>query len=204
MRAIKEAVTDIPANIRAEIGGVSFSGHMTSALIVDRSLRPITLCLPLSDMRGVPLLDGLKALQDRWKEITGNTYGALGWILKVRWLLAQPGVAERAHSVLFAKDYLRAVLTDTVGMEYTDAGNTGLMDYNTFCWDARAVALSGIPRELLPDIHAPYDNAGPLPQSWADLLGLPHGIPVFYGGADMACGALGSGLHEDDGDIAIA
>lgn len=201
--ALKESVSAIPTDLKKSIDAISFSGHMSSVLIINEEGAPITKCLTLTDTRGYENLGDFGKLEKRSIEITGNGLGATHWVLKVHWLLKNIANSKAAYKVLFAKDYLRSYICGHAATEYTDCGNTGLMDYSSLDWDEQAIIFSGLPRKLLPDIHKPYDKAGLILPDKAKELGLRQDTLVFFGGADMACGALGSGINDEGGDVAI-
>ncbi len=203
INALHTALSSVPENIKNDIAAISFSGHMSSVVIVDKENKPISKCLTLTDTRGNSFISELQDLKNRAMEITGNGMGSTHWVAKVRWLLENLEHSKNARKVLFSKDYLRLYLTGDAASEYTDCGNTGMMDYSTGDWDDLAVSMSGIPNHLLPDIFCPYQEAGLLLPKPAKMLGIKSGIPVFFGGADMACGALGGGITVDGGDVAI-
>jgi xylulokinase len=59
-----------------------------------------------------------------------------------------------------------------------------------------------LPQKIFPEILKPYDVAGTLTEEASCRYGLKQGIPVIAGGADMACGALGTGVNHP-GDAAV-
>ena len=92
-----------------------------------------------------------------------------------------------------AKDYLRYRMTGVLNTEVTDAGNTLLFDEERETWDEDLIARTWIRREIFPEVRRPLSFAGNLLPDIAKRCGLSREIPVFCGGADMACSQIGTG-----------
>src|SRR5699024_12402400 len=57
--------------------------------------------------------------------------------------------------------------------------------------------LFNIDINLCPQLVESYDEVGKVSSEYADEIGLAESTRVFTGGADNACGAIGSGILED-------
>lgn len=195
-----------------EIEVVSFSGHMSGVVLVDENGEVLYPCIMLSDCRSAEECRILEScMGDEIRNITGNPVIDAFSLPKLLWLKRhEREIYRRARYWLSPKDYIRFLFTGVPETEYTDA-------YNALCIDRRSKVEDGIPRdwwseemirlagldvEKFPQVHGPMETAGMVTAVAAALFGLKSGIPVVYGGADMACGAVGNGLFEK-GDMTL-
>ena len=92
------------------------------------------------------------------------------------------------------KDWINLKLTGEYAQDYTEASLSFLMDQSTRDWSDELIALTGIPRNLLPPIRNPSEILGSLTERAANRLGLSPGIPVLVGAGDYPTALLGSGV----------
>ena len=112
-------------------------------------------------------------------------------------LSAFPEAWSAIRHVVLAKDYLRYRLTGKIGTEVCDATGTNLTGSGQWDWSAELSASVGIDMDWLPPIAESTDAAGELLPEVAVQLGVPAGVPVFYGGGDSHCALLGLGCIHD-------
>ena len=62
---------------------------------------------------------------------------------------------------------------------------------------SEACELLDLSPEILPPLVQSFDKVGSINREVANLTGLKEGTPVFAGGADNACGAIGAGILEE-------
>ncbi len=189
-----------PAIVRA----VSFSGHMSAPVLVDVAGRALAPCLTITDQRAAGMVPAIgadlaAALVDR----TGNK--PVGHLVLPRllwWQHHHPDIWAATRAVLSPKDWLRAWMTGTWGTDTTDAGNSMLFDPARWDFAPDLAEAAGIDPAKLPPIRRPDAVAGPLLADPAAELGLPAGLPVIVGAADMAAAILGTGV-DLSGDVAV-
>lgn len=187
-----------------EIVAISFSGHMSGVVGLDVQGEPTSPCIMLSDSRSEEeclLLE--KQIGSAVRERTGNPIINAFSLPKLLWLKRmQPDVWKRTCHWVSPKDYLRFLLTAEIATEYTDAYNSLCIDYQTRDWCDDIIKEAGLEKEKFPPVLTPDGLAGHVTQEAARRFHLKAGTPVYAGGADMACGALGMGLFEE-GDSAL-
>jgi len=193
--AIKAAGSCLQRAGDKDVAVISFSGHMSALILVDRSGRPLFPCITLSDSRSRNQTLALhSSTGEEVKKLTGNPILDAFLAPKLLWLKEErPELYDRAACLLFPKDYLRFRLTGICATDTTDAGNSLFYDPVKEAWDEGLAADMGFRPSLLPEILRPYQSAGTLTREMAALLGLREGIPVIAGAADMATSALGTG-----------
>ena len=198
MRRLREAMPG------AEIDAIGFSGHMSGVVLLDAQGEALYPCITLSDTRSEAesvMLCG--QVGELIRRETGNPVNNAFSLPKLCWLKAhEPELWTRSSVFLAPKDYLRAQLTGRVATETTDAYNTLCVSMRTRRWCPEIIRGAGLEMEKFPPLLEPTDCAGHVTPQAARRFLLPQGVPVFAGGADMACGAVGMGLF-DQGESAL-
>lgn len=186
------------------ISAVSFSGHMSGVVLLDKNGEVLLPCIMLADSRSDEQCAKLQsAAGDEIQRRTGNPVINAFSLPKLLWLKEnEPEVWNKAAVWLSPKDYIRALLTGEYSTEYTDAYNSLCIDGGTANWCDDIIAACGLEREKFPPVLSPTSKAGCVTKKAAEQLFIREGTPVFAGGADMACGAVGMGLYEY-GDSAL-
>src|SRR5690606_24771397 len=88
-------------------------------------------------------------------------------------------------------------LTGKLHIDYSDAAGTLLLDVEKNEWSSELCELLDLNLEILPPLVQSFDKVGSINRKVANLTGLKEGTPVFAGGADNACGAIGAGILEE-------
>jgi xylulokinase len=184
----------IPA---ASVRGIGLSGQMHGVVLLDEDglvLRPAIIwadqrseeeCRQITERVGAVHLIELVSNP----ALTGFSLPKLIWIRN-----HEPDLFARARTLLLPKDYIRYRLTGVLGMEISDAAGTCLLDVVHGRWSEELLSLLDLDPSLLPPVIASDAVAGGLLPDVASLLSLVDGTPVAGGGADNACGAVGSGV----------
>lgn len=95
---------------------------------------------------------------------------------------------------MLPKDYLRFKLTGKLCIEPSDAAGTLLFDMNNQTWSKDICASFNIPQTVCPPLVSSDQFVGYLLPKYKKLFSQNSEIPVYAGGADNACGALGAGI----------
>ncbi len=104
------------------------------------------------------------------------------------------------HKILQVKDWIKFKLTGSYSTDYTDAGNTGLVNSSTQNYDHDLYKYYGLEEifEMLPPLKKCKEITGYVNQETAAITGLSVDTPVMGGLVDVVACALGSGLHKED------
>ncbi|MGI5838283.1 MAG: xylulokinase [bacterium] len=186
------------------VRAISFSGHMSSVLVVDSDGLPLRPCLMLTDARAADYVSRLvDKVEEKVVNLTGNTIRVGGVPAKLLWIRDnEPDIYKRISTFLTAKDYIRLKFTGQAATEPTDAGNTLFLNPLTRAWETELYEEMGLEARHLPQLIETQDIAGFVTEEAASKTGLRPGIPVVAGGADMACSAIGTGCTEE-GVVAV-
>jgi xylulokinase len=187
------------------VSGISFSGHMSGVVLLGKDGHVLYPCIMLSDSRSDKECQEIETKAgDLIRGKTGNCPINAFSSPKLLWIKHNlREIYTSAFCWLAPKDYVRYYLTGEICTEYTDAYNSLCVDPNTATWDDEIITRIGLDRKLFPNIVAPTAIVGKVNGPMAKELGLPAGIPVVAGAADMACGSVGMGLGYGDGLAAL-
>lgn len=181
-----------------DVAGVSFSGHMMGAVLLDRAGTLLRPAIIWADQRATEeqALLAARVGGDRLYAITGNRNNPTNSILKVLWCLRHEDLGARLASVLNCKDYLIYRLTGAIGTDYSDASGTGAFDLHTFTWSAEILEAAGVPAAVMPPLHASTELAGTITDQAARDTGLLPGTPVYCGCGDGTAASVGAGVDR--------
>ncbi len=175
-------VGELPSEARARVSAVGVTGQVHGCALVDASGRTLSPMVTWQDQRCEQTPGFLAELQARTghRLCTGFAPATMAWLLARDALPADAACAANIIDLLTQRLCgLARPVTDT-----TQAASWGLFDLQRLAWDEEAIAASGIPRRLFPDVLACGLRAGALAAGPARELGLPAGIPVAAGIGD--------------------
>ncbi|GEP84893.1 putative xylulokinase [Staphylococcus piscifermentans] len=188
-----------PQMAEVVIKGASFSGQMHGLVLVDEAGRPLRRAILWNDTRTTPQCELIK--EKHGDQVLGNPVVEGFTLTKLLWVKEnEPEVWGKAAAFMLPKDYLRYCLTGEIFTEFSDAAATMLWNPQAKAWDKELGEEFGIP-DIYPDVLQSHDEAGTFNALLAAELGLGTDVPVFAGGADNACGALGSGVINPNDSI---
>lgn len=203
------AVRQVMAETRidpATIGGIGLSGQMHGLVCLDIANQVIRPAIIWADGRSHLQVKELLA-RSYAAEIAEHAPGwpAAGFLgLSLMWLAEhEPEIYRRTWTALLPKDYLRLCLTGQIATDATDAAGTWLFDIATGKWSEWLFDLCGLDMRFLPPVFDSTDIVAGLRPEAAAELGLPAGIPVAAGSADLPAQALGHGVIDPGTDLVI-
>jgi xylulokinase len=185
-----------PGSVR----GIGLSGQMHSSVFLDSSFNVIRPAILWNDTRTSAQCRYIIENVDPDLLVSEVCNPVLeGFTLpKVLWLRDnEPENFQKLRHLVLPKDYVRFRLTGNLHMEVSDAAGMLMMNVREKVWSEPVLASLGLSSEILPPIIDSTEVGGTLSEVAASLTGLPAGIPVVGGGADNACGAVGSGVVKE-------
>lgn len=183
-----------------DIEGISFSGQMHGLVLLDENNEVLRHAILWNDTRTTEqckqIYDAVG--EERLLEITKNPALEGFTLPKLLWVKEhEPTLYRRVKKFVLPKDYLRYKLTGELHMEYSDAAGTLLLDISKREWSTEICDLVEIDPNLCPPLVESHAEVGNVDPELAASTGLSKSTRVFAGGADNACGAIGSGILED-------
>jgi len=181
----------------SDVMGVGLSGQMHSSVFLDEAYQVIRPAILWNDTRTSGKCQAIRAALDPemlFSEVCNPVLE--GFTLpKVVWLRDnEPENYEKLRWLVLPKDYVRFRLTGELAMEVSDAAGMLMMNIRGRKWSLPVLQGLQISPEILPPIIQSAEVAGTITAEVAELTGLAEGTPVVGGGADNACGAVGSGV----------
>lgn len=183
-----------------DIEGMSFSGQMHGLVLLDNQHQVLRNAILWNDTRTTKQCQEIYETVGKQKllEITKNPALEGFTLPKILWVKKQePKIFEKASLFLLPKDYLRYRMTGNVHMEYSDAAGTLLLNVEKHEWSTEILDAFDLSSNLCPPLVESHAFVGTITAEYAKETGLSEGIKVFAGGADNACGAIGSGILSE-------
>lgn len=199
IHALKEIVEGFDGQIE-DIEGISFSGQMHGLVVVDRDYRVLRNAILWNDTRTTKQCQDIYELvgEERLLAITKNPAIEGFTLPKLLWVKEnEPNIYEKIDKFLLPKDYLRYRLTGEIHSEYSDAAGTLLLNVTEKSWSTEVCEAVGIDHSICPPLVESHQFVGEITSDIAAQTGLSKSTKVFAGGADNACGAIGTGVLEE-------
>ncbi|MBD8069057.1 xylulokinase [Bacillus sp. PS06] len=197
--ALSEIVHGFDGNVE-DIEGISFSGQMHGLVLLNENKEVLRPAILWNDTRTSKQCQDIYEMVGKEKllQITKNPALEGFTLPKILWVKEnEPDVFAQASVFLLPKDYLRYRLTGELHSEYSDAAGTLLLNVAEKSWSEEICRLVDIPFELCPPLVESIDCVGGITSDFAAITGLSETTKVFAGGADNACGAVGSGILSE-------
>ena len=125
------------------------------------------------------------------------TLPQLMWIKK-----HEPEIFFHTKRIMFAKDFVRHMLTGDYVTDYIEAEGSMFFDYNRLEWSDELLGLLEFPKARLPEIVRPTDFIGKLTKAAANETGLVEGTPIVCGTTDTAMEVFAAGA-VNKGDMTV-
>jgi len=180
-----------------DIEGISFSGQMHGLVLLDENNQVLRNAILWNDTRTSKQCQEIYEVvgSQRLLEVTKNPALEGFTLPKILWVKEnEPEVFERASVFLLPKDYLRYRMTGNIHMEYSDAAGTLLLNVANRNWSNELIETFGLTADFCPPLVESHAFVGTVKADFAQETGLSDAVKVFAGGADNACGAIGSGI----------
>lgn len=178
-----------------DICAVSLDAATHTAVIMDENYNVIRPAIYWTDTRSIKEVEYLR---ENYSEIINKqvlhradtiwTLPELLWIKnneKENW--------SKVRKILFAKDYVRHILTGDYVTDYIEAEGSMMFDINTMQWSKELCDILEIDVSLLPKIVKPTDIVGEITKEAATLTGLCEGTKVLCGTTDTVMEVFASG-----------
>ncbi|WHY66682.1 xylulokinase [Neobacillus sp. SuZ13] len=183
-----------------DIEGISFSGQMHGLVLLDQNNQVLRNAILWNDTRTTKQCQQIYDVvgRERLLEVTKNPALEGFTLPKILWVKEnEPEVIERASVFLLPKDYLRYRITGNIHMEYSDAAGTLLLNVAKREWSNEVLEAFDLSGGFCPPLVESHAFVGSVSAEFAQETGLSEAVKVFAGGADNACGAIGSGILSE-------
>lgn len=167
------------------IRGIGLCGHGPSVLFIGKTGTPLTPILTWQDRRAYEEAKLIK------KEFAEFYKDATCYEAKVLWFYRNhPDVFDQNSKVLYPKDYIIYELTGRAVIDESAASTVHFYDRHKKQWEFHKL---GIPNSVFPEVVSSWEQVEVTGTTFSRQCGLPDGIPVYAGGIDAFCEAIGAG-----------
>jgi sugar (pentulose or hexulose) kinase len=184
------------------ISAISISSQGGTFVVLGKNLEPLINGITWLDNRGKSISEYLvrKYGKEYFFRKTGLYLG--GWSPPSCWLWLQkkfPSIISKTERLSFVADYLNFKLTGKFFLDPTSAQMTCFYNIVEGQWDKDILEIVSLNEKKLPEIIPSFSIGGKITKEASKILDIPEGIPVFAGGHDQYCAALGAGaIHKGD------
>src|SRR6056297_2184637 len=185
----------------SNIFSLSLSGQMHSLVLLNKKKEVIRRAILWNDTRTSQqckdILQRVGGLEELIKLVSNPALEGFT-APKILWIRDnEPENYKKIKHILLPKDYIRYKLTNEIKSEVSDNAGTLLFDVENKKWSKEMLKILNIDKELLPEVIKSTEVAGYITKKAAVDTGLKVGTSVIAGGADNACGAVGSGIIKN-------
>lgn len=183
-----------------QIEGISFSGQMHGLVLLDKNHRVLRPAILWNDTRTTEQCHQIYETigEENLLSITKNRALEGFTLPKLLWVKEnEKDKFEQAAVFMLPKDYLRFRMTGHIHTEYSDAAGTLMLNVTEKEWSQEICEKFGIDFSMCPPLVESHSYVGTISADFAKETGLSPAVKVFAGGADNACGAIGSGILSE-------
>ncbi|MEW6243152.1 MAG: xylulokinase [Bacillota bacterium] len=179
----------------SSIVALGVDSQVDGVVAVDRRGTPLYPAIIWMDRRATRECEALADLEQRIFDITGVNLDASHVAPKIMWLRRnEPSVYEKAWRFLLPGSFILYRLTGQLGVDYSNASSTMLMDVTKKQWSDELLRATGIDKDRLAPILPATKVVGTLLPAVADLLGLSNDVQVVVGCGDEHAACVGAGV----------
>jgi len=191
----------------SSIRALSLATQVDGVIPIDSTGRPLHPAIIWMDRRASAQCERVRQELEEEKifQLTGLNLDATHVAPKIRWLRdEQNAIYEQAAYFLLPGSYMAHALTGELGVDYSNASSTLLLDVHTKTWSAPMAEVFGIDLDRLAPLGAATAPLGKLRAELAESLGLSQETLVMIGCGDEHAACLGAGVTRAGlvGDIA--
>ena len=180
-----------------EVLALGLAAQVDGVVVVDRHGGPLYPAIIWMDRRAVAQCEvaGRKISKEAALKITGLNLDPSHVAPKIRWLADhEPRLFGETAHFLLPGSYIAFALTHELGVDYSNASSTLLMDVRNRTWSQQMCHVFEIPIYLLPPIYPATQVLGTLHRDAAERLGLTTSTKVILGSGDEHAACLGAGV----------
>lgn len=198
--ALQKAIADLvkTSQITADqIQAIGLDAQVDGFVPIDSQGNPLRPAIIWMDRRAASQVEKIKNIinQERVLEISGLNLDPYHVAPKIRWFADnQPDLYEKTAAFLLPGSYVAYYLSGELGVDYSNASSTLLMDVQRKTWSAELCDCFNIPITKLPPIYPATVVLGKLRPPVAELLGLSSQTQVVLGCGDEHAASLGAGV----------
>lgn len=198
---IKEAIEKGSINPQ-EIAGVSFSGQMHGAVLLDKNKEVVRPAILHCDARSSKQVTYMKEKlgTEQVKDLVMNPIYSGFLLPSLLWVRDnEPENYERVRYVCLPKDYIKFKMTGEITSDYSDASATLAFDIKNGKWSKEILEIFNVPIEIFPPCFNTDEAVGTICKEAAKKTGMDVKTVVVAGGGDQVMQGIGNGITSIGG-----
>ncbi len=178
-----------------DIVAISLDAATHTAVLMDEDFNVLRDSIYWTDTRTTKEVDFLKEnYLEIIKEQVFHAPDTIWTLPELLWIKNnEPDIWKNVRKIMFAKDYVRHILTGDYVTDYIEAEGSMLFDARTRKWSTELCDILGFNTEDMPRIVKPDDIAGTVTKEAAEQTGLKEGTSVLCGTTDTVMEVFASG-----------
>ena len=196
IQAIAKLVKDCGVPVE-KIRAIGLDAQVEGCVPVDQAGEPLHAGIIWMDRRAVEQAEAIRKQHDasRLFDLSGLNLDPYHVAPKIRWLAeTQPELYEKSRFFLQPGSYVAYRLSGELGVDYSNASSTLLMDVRKKEWSTELCNCFQISKEKLPPIYPADTVIGSLLPDMAEQMGLDAQTKVILGCGDEHAASLGAGV----------
>ncbi len=180
-----------------QVRAIGLDGQVDGFVPIDRHGKPIRPAIIWMDRRAVPQVERIAETCDarRLFQISGLNLDPYHVAPKIRWFAeSEPDLFEQSSHFLLPGSYAAYFLTGELGVDYSNASSTLLMDVTDRIWSSELCDCFQIAQDSMAPICPATRVLGTLRQEVAERTGLRPETQVILGCGDEHAACLGAGV----------
>ncbi len=179
----------------SDILAVSLDAATHTAVLMDESFNVLRPAIYWTDIRTVSEVNWLRENYGQViLEKTLHNVDTIWTLPQLLWVKNnEPEIWAKTKKIMFAKDYVRHMLTGDYVTDNIEAEGSMLFDYNEQCWSKELCNIIELDMNILPKLAEPLDIVGEVTRNAAEETGLAVGTKVLCGSTDTVMEVFAAG-----------
>ena len=179
----------------SDIVVVALDAATHTAVLMDKEFNVLRPAIYWTDTRSIDEVNYLKEnYGELIKEQTLHAADTIWTLPQLLWVKNhEPEIWAKVNKIVFAKDFVRHLLTGDYVTDNIEAEGSMLFDYNRQCWSKELCDILELDVNTLPKVVAPSDKVGEITAAAAADTGLAEGTTVLCGTTDTAMEVFAAG-----------
>lgn len=187
-----------------EVAGVCLDAATHTAVICDDDFNVLRDSIYWTDSRSVK---ECAYLRENYADLINSqalhSPDTIWTLPQLMWIKEnEPQIWSRVGKIMFAKDYVRYLLTGVYCTDFIEAEGSMMFDFGKMDWSDELCDIIGFDKAKMPPVKAPTDIIGSITEKAAKQTGLKVGTPVVCGTTDTVMEVYASGA-VNAGDMTV-
>ena len=195
---VRELLDELPDGPSA-VKGLSFGSQLDGMVVCGKDARPLRAAMIWMDRRAERQAAAVAekiSPTDFYRRVGANLDSSHA-VFKALWVRdEEPGVFAEAAFVMPPGSFVLRETTGILAVDYSNASSLALLDPRTRTWSEPVLEVTGLRREMLPELAPGTQAIGTISADFSEGTGLSPGTVVAVGCGDEMAATLGAGVFS--------